>query len=301
MTTSSKLTFLHSEKQVLQGLLQTTPDDNLLERIGLEARLAQVEQEIAVLDGAGAPMFAETDLVFHGAPVHGSEGIDARFASNVLGAYQDLLSKTLAGMQHPSLKPSGPVPDAHLSRMHITGIARGSFGFELRELADQETFEPTPLFRAAEEAGRLVQAAGSDDELFLDAVEGLNPRIHESLRVFLQIIRDAGATFRIQTARLQAEFSAEAVVAAAERAAAERREEKDVPMRGRFLGVLHGSRTFEHEVGREVIKGKADPDLELSELVQWDLKECVAHVRVFKWSRAGKEYHRYTLLKLSPP
>lgn len=246
-------------------------------------------------------MFAETDLVFHGVPVHGSEGIDARFASNILGAYQDLLSKTLAGMQNPALKASGPIPDSHLSRIHITGIARGSFGFELRELADQETFEPTPLFEAAEEAGRLVQAAGRDDESFLDAVEGLNPRVHESLRVFLQVIRDAGATFRIQTAKLQAEFSSDAVAAAVERAAAERKDEEDVPMSGRFLGVLHGSRTFEHEVGGEVIKGKADPDLDLPELVRWDLKVCVAHVRVLKWTRAGKEYRRYTLLRISPP
>jgi hypothetical protein len=299
MTTSSKRTFLHSERQALRELLQATSEDNLLERIGLEARLTQVDQEIAELDGTGGTVFAETDLVFHGAPVHGSEGIDARFASNVLGAYQDLLSKTLAGMHHPSLKASGPIPDAHLSRVHITGIARGSFGFELRELADQETFEPTPLFQAAEKAGRLVQAAGSDDESFLDAVEGLNPRVHEALRSFLQVIRDAGATFRIQTSQLQAEFSTETVMAAVERAAAERKEEEDVPMPGRFLGVLHGSRTFEHEVGGEVIKGKADPELELSELVSWDLKQCVAHVRVLKWTRAGKEYRRYTLLKIS--
>ena len=87
----------------------------------------------------------------------------------------------------------GPIPDAHLSRLHITDVVHGSFGFQFQELPEQESldFPPlfkatgeTPLFEAAEEAARLIDAAGKDDEAFVDVVEGLNPRVHDAVRNF---------------------------------------------------------------------------------------------------------------------
>jgi hypothetical protein len=36
--------------------------------------------------------------------------------------------------QHGILPASGPVRDRHEARLHITGVVRGSFGFELADL-----------------------------------------------------------------------------------------------------------------------------------------------------------------------
>jgi len=45
------------------------------------------------------------------------------------------------------------------------------------------------------------------------------------------------------------------------------------PLPALFMGVLHASRSFEHKLDSgEVIRGKADPSVELSTLVNWDLK-----------------------------
>jgi hypothetical protein len=196
----------------------------------------------------------------------------------------------------------GPVPDARLSRLHVTDVVHGSFGFHFQELPEQESIRETPLFEAAEEAARLIDAAGKDDEAFVDVVEGLNPRVHDAVRNFFMTIADAGATFRLSTATTIAEFTSERLRAAVDQVTIESREEADQPLPGVFGGVLHSSRQFEHELDNgDVIRGKADPGLELSALVAWYLKPCIAHVRVVRWTRAGREHKRYTLRRLESP
>ena len=94
-------------------------------------------------------------------------------------------------------------------------------------------------------------------------------------------------------------LTAERLDAAVDRVTIESREEADQPLPGVFMGVLHASRSFEHKLGSgEVIRGKADPNLDVSTLVDWDLKPCIAHVRVVRWTRAGREHKRFTLRRL---
>jgi hypothetical protein len=296
MTKASKRSYLAAEKATLESLVSALHEDDVLERVGLESRLGDVTAELAGL-ATEAGRTAESELVFYGRPVHDAAGIDARFTSAVIGAYQDLIAKTLAAKSE--LRPMGPVPDAHLSRLHVTDVIRGSFGFQFQELTDQASLGETALFEAAEEAARLIDAAGRDDEAFVDVVEGLNPRVHEAMRTFFTTIAEAGATFRLSTARTTSEFTAERLDAAVDRVTIESREEADQPLPGVFMGVLHASRSFEHKLDSgEVIRGKADPSVELSALVDWDLKPCIAHVRVVRWTRAGREHKRYTLRRL---
>ena len=110
--------------------------------------------------------------------MRGSAGIDARFTSDVISAYQDPIAKPLAAKSE--LHAMGPIPDAHLSRLHVTDVVHVSFGFHFQELPEQESIGETPLFEAAEEAAHLIDAAGKDDEAFVDVVESLNPRVHDA-------------------------------------------------------------------------------------------------------------------------
>jgi hypothetical protein len=73
-------------------LVATLHEDSVLERMGLEDRLSDVTAELASLEAAPGRA-AESELVFYGAPVRGSAGIDARFTSAVISAYQDLIAK----------------------------------------------------------------------------------------------------------------------------------------------------------------------------------------------------------------
>jgi hypothetical protein len=267
--------------------------------VGLEGRLGDITAELASLP-ASLGRTAEAELVFYGGPVRDSEGIDARFTSDMISAYQDLIAKTLAAKSE--LRAMGPIPAASLSRLHVTDVVHGSFGFRFQELPDQESLGETSLFEAAEEVARLIDSAGKEDEAFVDVIEGLNPRVHDAVRRFFTTVADAAATFRLSTAMTTAEFTPERIRAAVDQVTVESREEADQPLPGVFMGVLHSSRQFEHKLDNgEVIRGKADPSLDLSMLVAWDLKPCVAHVRVVRWTRAGREHKRYTLRRIEGP
>lgn len=136
MTQATKRTYLIAEKATLENLVATLHEDSVLERMGLEDRLSDVTAELASLQAAPRRT-AESELVFYGAPVRGSAGIDARFTSDVISAYQDLIAKTLAAKSE--LHAMGPIPDAHLSRLHVTDVVHGSFGFRFQELPEQES------------------------------------------------------------------------------------------------------------------------------------------------------------------
>ena len=129
MTRATKRAYLVAEKATLENLVATLREDSVVERMGLEDRLSDVTAELASLQ-ATSGRTAESELVFYGAPVRGSEGIDARFTSDVIFAYQDLIAKTLAAKNE--LHAMGPIPDAHLSRLHITDVVHVRSGSSSR-------------------------------------------------------------------------------------------------------------------------------------------------------------------------
>jgi hypothetical protein len=305
MSTVTRRQRLESQRVQLQTLLASIPQNRKLERLGFESQLEEVEDELAAL---GAPIrvkHAETDLVFHGAPVVDSEGIDAAFAGDVISSYQDLVTKVHASRESVLLG-SGPVRDEHLSHLHVTGVIHGSFGFQLREIASTEPsqtsmFTETPLFSAVEMAAELVDAAGKDDDAFVDLAQDLHPRVHEATRRFFDVVRKSGASFSLSTSTRSMEFGHERIGAAAERVSVTFQDENERRILGTFLGVLGGSRTFEHRTDQETIRGKAEPHLDIQKILDWHFKTCVAVVRVKRWQRAGRELRRYTLLRIDAP
>lgn len=307
MSTAKRRSQLEAERSQLEGLLTRTK--RAIERVGLEARLADVTSELMALQTTLAPKHGETDLTFYGDPVVGSEGIDAVFASSVLSAYQDLVSKVHASRESV-LRGSGPVPDEAHAHLHLTGVIHGSFGFQLREIEasseapQTEMFtEESTLFAAVEDAAKLIQAAGSDDERFVDEMDNINPRVHEAVRRFFSTVRDSGATFRLNSARTNAEFDRGRVDAAIERIDVEWQAERTERVLGVFGGVLSDSRSFEHRPhdAETTIRGKADPQLALEPLLPWWGRECVAIIRVKRWQRGAREFRRYTLLDVVAP
>lgn len=293
--------FLQSDLAAAREALSTLGEDDvyLLDRLGVEARIREIESELRLLDER-AGKTGETILLFYGAPVIEDHGIDARFSAEVLGAYQDLISKQVAALLGP-LGRSGPTRAERESHLHITNIVHGSFGFELEEVVPEEPlFEPTPLAKAIDGVTSLIGAVKESDEAFADLVAGTDGRVYEALREFISLIHKAGATFRVASESLEVAFESSDLSTAVERASAQRTVLEDQPMSGTFLGVLFDSRRFEHrsaETG-EVIRGKVAEETDLHALLQWVERPCVAHLQVFTLARGLREQRRYTLLRL---
>ena len=282
-------------------LARISPDDtHLLDRMGLESRIREINMELESLEGQFGKT-GEAILFFYGDPVVEEHGIDARFSAEVLGAYQDLVSKQVAALLGP-VGRSGPIRAERESHLHITNIVHGSFGFELEEAAaDEDLAEPTPLARAIEEVTGLIRAVKESDEAFADVVAATDGRVYDALGEFLTVIYKAGATFRVVSETAEVSFHGEELASATERASARRSEVEDLPVAGTFLGVLLDSRRFEHraEETGEILRGKVSEDVSLRDLLPWVDKPCVAHLQVVTLAGGAREQRRYTLLKLT--
>jgi hypothetical protein len=81
-----------------------------------------------------------------------------------------------------------------------------------------------------------------------------------------------------------------------------RAAEAELVLPGVFMGVLHASRTFEHQLDSgEIIRGGVEPTLDLTTLIDLHLQPCTAHVRVLHWTGDGREDKRYTLRRVERP
>lgn len=301
MIVSRERDALVSELGELERLLDAADPDDYFARLSFEGRRAEVEERLRDLDNRRGRTASAT-LLFRGRPVAGSKGIEASFGGQALDAFQGLVS-LVAAARGGQLGARGPIPDEGSSRLLVTGVAVGSFGFELEENADVPLFDATPLSIAVEDAGKLIEAA-LDDEAFADAVEHTEPRVVQSLTRFLQVVANNDAILRVKTGDLDVAIEDSDTLRAALERTTTLREEADEPVAGVLQGVLPGTRKFEFrrlDTG-EVITGKVSrdiPDVEALKHRYVDAPRAVAHLRVITFRRPGREYRRYELMNVT--
>lgn len=277
-------------------------------RFGLEARLADLQQEIARLDARTDEPTASAALFFGGRPVLGQRGIESEFAGTILTKFQDIVAKVLAHETN-GLGQRGVVANRAASTLHITNIVRGSFGFLLEEAGQQQQMFETPLRAAVEEATRLLDAFGvPDEEEFRAAIETIDDRLLATTRDFFNTMRSNGATLRLVSGETDRSFGTEAVERAAERATSTTVEDNEEVLLGQLGGVLPDAHQFEFRVGppQGTIRGRIDRALSADELSRynrdWVNVDARARVRV-KRVRRNEEVVRetFTLIGLEVP
>ena len=187
---------LSADLAAVEDLLASAAPGDILGRMSLTERRDEVRKALADLDSKGETE-GRTALFFGGAPVIGSRAVDADFAAEALGKYQDLVTKVWALKEHGSLAPSGPVPDRHEARLHVTNVVHGSFGFELAELQGPLTLQSSPLHEAIGVVTRALIAAGKGDDDLADVAEELDVRSFAALEEFFAVLQRAHASFRV--------------------------------------------------------------------------------------------------------
>jgi hypothetical protein len=99
----------------------------------------------------------------------------------------------------------------------ITDIARGSFGFVLEEI-NQDQFVESPLKHVVDGVVDLIyQTSAPDEEAFDSFIEEVDPRVLASLRTFFQILDSEGATMKIVEDQREFSLSRESVARARSR------------------------------------------------------------------------------------
>ena len=256
---------LLSEKTQLERMLDDLPASCIIDRMSLEARKSQVEEELA---NAPAPTRepVRAYLTFRGKPIVGNYGVFAEFGATAVNDFTDAVA-AVGASQTAALGSRGVLPNREAYQLLITGTAKGSFGFTLEE-APKETGDYPEVSEVAHalEQTRVIMAASleSDDDLG-EAIVDADPRALDALHKFLQTLADQeavcafeyqGSVFRFVDVRQ--------VKRSAERLRQDNIHEKNEHYTGQFLGVLPKRRAFEFEVAdsAEIITGKVGPQME---------------------------------------
>lgn len=269
---------LSSEANTLRELLDNIPLDNVIDRLGIESRLEEVEYELSCINPFHITKKAR--LTFRGGPVIGSQAISAIFAAKATDFFANAVAAVSAGLSG-TLNFKGPIPDKNINNLMITGTAIGSFGFEF-ELPEPDSFDLCPeqsiVGKAVDEIRALfeVSAIGSDDDLS-DLVEEIHPRAISKIYEFLNYLYEQDAKCGLEFDNKFFRFSSkQQLESALSRLNDNNIHEKTVNYKGIFSGALPASRNFEFEteIDKELIKGKISKDIIQPELIvkNWLLK-----------------------------
>jgi hypothetical protein len=289
---------LQAERSTLNRLLASLPRERVIERLGLEARLCEVEETLA----SQPPLRREplrTKLTFRGKPIVGSRGMFAEFAAEVVAAFSEAVAAIGAGLSGP-LGSRGVLPSRDAFRLLITGTAPGSFGFQFEEApADSQMLFPpeSPLESAIAEAKAIMLASlGTDDEL-TEALSETEPRALDSMRKFLDTLARNEAVCTMDFKGEVFRFAdVEQVRRSVSRLAQDNIHECEEAKSGSFVGLLPHRRAFEFrlEGTDQIIAGKVGKDVPDPSEINRILERPVT-IRV-QGRRVGDGRPRYVLL-----
>lgn len=258
MTVSSEIT-------QLKELLESIPEERVIDRLGLEQRLIDAEQKI----NGQTPenLRKKAKVTFKGAPVVGTHGIFADFASKASGALTDAIAAISAGLVD-NLRYMGPIPDREKNNLLITGTALGSFGFEFEiPKLHEDTLFPnsSKAEKALEKISELFLLAssdGTDDEL-TSLVQEIHPRAVRKTADFLNILADSEAWCALEFNQKLFRFrDKQQVTDVIHKISEENISVSEESFSGEFQGVLPASRNFEFKTDDLVLKGKIGPEIE---------------------------------------
>ncbi len=299
MTTQLRNALL-AERSALQKMIESIPDEDVIDRGSLQAKLEQVEIELTRLGEIREP--ARTKLTFVGRPVIGSHGIFADFGMKAVNGFAEAIAAVAASLTAP-LRSMGPIPNRDQNQLLITNTALGSFGFELEELpcAQLKLDEPSIVEQALERTQMLLQAAAeSDDEMLADAAAEMDQRALDKVRAFVETLRANEALCAIEFRKNLFRFkNGDQVEQTVARISEANLQETVEELTGSFEGALPNKRrTFEFKVADtdEVIVGRFGAGVERPDEVNRHLFDlCKIKVAV---TRVGTRKRRYVLLNL---
>lgn len=239
---------ISSEITTISELLDSAKKSNdIVGELQLEHRLKTLSSKLSSLKKtAPSDNSASVALFFGGQPVLGSKGIAAGFAGSVIEQFQNLISKTFATNEAGELEDRGKIPFKAQSKLMITELARGSFGFVLDEMSEQIEIEDFQLKHIIDKATRLLRdTAAQDDAVFENLVEELDPRTLIALKELFTNLDSSQATLRVVEKDIDMLLDSPAVHRGKLRTEKTSIEEATTELNGTLVGFLPEHRKFE--------------------------------------------------------
>lgn len=288
---SAELGFL--EKQA------ALPGVSRLTLMSIQSRINQARQFLS--DNSGhAYRPARVSLTYRGVPVVGTHGVLAEFGAAATKAFSVAITAIAASVSG-ALADKGPIPNRLANQLLITGPARGSFGFELEEIAAERQLDiegTTPVAQAIEILTDLLEGTTKSDEELSEPLSRLADRAILAVTDFLSELADNDASCALSTDTRSFRFAdVEQVKRSKARLSRDNIKEEDEVFVGSFVGVLPDKRLFEFRtVGGEVIYGRIPTEISSPNEINGNLYTQVEIVVTAR--RIGSSNPRYRLKTL---
>ena len=288
---------LQSELVGLNELLSLAPHDAVIDRIGFEDRMARLREELES-DPPPSRWPAAARITFNGVPVSGRQGIQPHFggtAIDVFSKFINSLTETQIDLlEQPDEEPRGEEP-----YIMITGIARGSFGFEIEESAEHHAAHlegPSPVSTAIEQAREIMGALAGDQESLAEAIADVNNSTVSDLRAFVKLLADSRAICSLATENNVFRFTdVQQIRRGLNNLRQENVQEGNVEIQGYFQGYLPRVRRaeFVNAETQEVLSARVDRAVPNADNINCLLNEPVAIAA--RTRRVGSSRLRYVI------
>lgn len=258
---------LKMEKDYLQAELGTISRiiadcekyGDLMGKMQFEHRKSQIESHLSSMQNTKVAEKAKVALFFAGHPVLGARAINADFAGNVISEFQHIISKVFANSELGQVGSRGNVALLGKSQMMITSIAKGSFGFVLEEMNEQEDLaQETELKTVVNHVVSIIDRVASNNSLdFENVLPEIDHRTLLSLKDFFVELDKNQATVRLVDSDQEICLDGIAVHRARERIENTKIEEENHLIEGILQGFLPDHKQFELKLSDfETIHGK---------------------------------------------
>jgi hypothetical protein len=260
MSNLQLITSLQLQKAELEALIsEASADGDIVGKINFETRLNVVSEELEALRELDSKV-AEVALLFDGAPVDGTEAIDANFATLALSYFQSIVTTLFASNLRGELAKRGKIKGSELAALNIRGIATGSFGFVLEEKdARQSSAVKTTVREAVEEAADLFEEFTQiEDNDFLIDVDEISPRVFNALGKFFSHLEKGEASLKTSLPDRQLNFDRASIERAYRRISETIVKIEPVTWTGTLVGLSPIKRTFDFKKdgAKEITSGK---------------------------------------------
>ena len=282
--------FLLSERTTLNRFLAEIRPEEVITRMGFEHRLRQVEDELKEYEGLSLES-RDAYLTFRGKPVNGARSMSAQFFGDALSNFAKAVQCVGANQELGYLSDKGPIPNKEDYEIAITGIARGSFGFQIEDAAVglPPQGQDTPVGGALEKIKAILDASQDTeyDARLAAEIGNSDARALKAIEDFLRHIAKNEATFALEFRLKEVRFRDVAqVMRSADRIRPDNIMEYDAILAGHFHGYLPDNQRVEFHVfdndkgigllSRTVITCHVNPALEDAGRINSNLNKRVS-------------------------
>lgn len=293
---------LQRELVGLRQLAAITPDDALAKAL-LDDRVKEAEEALRTLADQ-VSVRPETEILFGGSPVIGSQGIDAKFAAHILDSYQDMVTNDFAS-RYGALRQTGRRHGETESRVYLTALPRGSVGLQISQPVISDFVTAMHVAEAMDHVTGLVESASEGDAQFEEALEVFHPRVLAPLSRFLDVMAKTDVSCRIVAPSRDLKLGREQIRGAYARVAAAKTDIATTQLEGTFGGILLHSWRFDLQPhDGSVISGWLSENISDTDAARMALmvnQRVIALLNTTSVSTtAGKKRPVYELIALRP-